>query len=324
MRFQMTDVVKPEPAQPTAPDSPWVAWNVAENSGFEVRHKGGRLGLTQKDPKNFWVEREFRFTDDAVVAMLTGRLVRRGWKPNDAAAAVEDARTFTPADENPTDLASIPRFMRWFETAYGLHTLAAIIHDNLIVEEPNGGALKDDTLSDRFFREMMKAVGVKWLKRWIIWSAVALRSRWAVGGLRRLAVIVWLLLAASGLTAFVWSIGTASLSWASPLDSWVLGLVALVLPFAAAGLWGKQYGGGLVAAIAATWILPAAILAGVGYGVYECLEWLRGQGWSNVTMRPGTGHEQGGVEAKPADTGRHYTEPGRARSFTGSLDVASS
>ncbi len=270
----MTEVAKPEPAQPAAPEPPWVAWNVADKSGFQVRHKAGRLALMQKDSKNFWVEREFRFADDAVIAMLTERLVRRGWKPDAAAAAVEDARKFTPTDENPTDLASIPRFMRWFETAYGLHTLAAIIHDNLIVKEPNGGALKDDTLSDRFFREMMKAAGVKWLKRWIIWSAVALRSRWAVGGLRRWAVIVWLLLAATGITAFVWSIGTATLSWASPLDAWVLLLVALVLPFAASGLWGKQYGGGLVATVAALWILPAAVLAGVGYAVYVCLEWL--------------------------------------------------
>jgi hypothetical protein len=270
----MSEVVEPEAA---APEQPWVAWNVADQSGFEVRHKGGHLGLTQKDPKNFWVAREFRFANDAVIAMLTERLVKRGWNPNDAATAVEDARTFTPSDENPTDLASIPRYMRWFETAYGLHTLAAIIHDNLIVDKPNGGALKDDTLSDRFFREMMKAAGVKWLKRWIIWSAVALRSRWAVGGLRRLAVIVWLLLAATGFTAFVWSIGKATVSWASPLDSWVLLLVALVLPFAAAALWGKQYGGGLVAAIAALWILPAAILAGAGYTVYVCLEWLAGK-----------------------------------------------
>jgi Protein of unknown function (DUF1353) len=273
----MTEVVKPETAQPTSPERPWVAWNVADKSGFQVRHKGGHVALTQKDPKNFWVEREFRFADDAVITMLTERLVRHGWKPNDAAAAVEDARTFTPTDENPTDLASIPRFMRWFETSYGLHTLAAIIHDNLIVKEPNGGALKDDTLSDRFFREMMKAVGVKWLKRWIIWSAVALRSRWAVGGLRRWAVIVWLLLAVTGLTAFVWSIGTATLSWASPVDSWVLLLVALVLPFPAAGLWGKQYGGGLVATNAALWILPAAVLAGAGYTLYVCLEWLAGK-----------------------------------------------
>ena len=273
----MTEVVNPELTASPAAEAPWVPWNVAERSGFEVRHRGGRLGLTQKDPKNFWVEREFRFSNDAITTMLTKRLMRRGWTEHDAAAAVEDARKFTPADENPTDLASIPRFMRWFETAYGLHTLAAIIHDNLIVDTPNGGALQDDTLSDRFFREMMRAAGVRWLKRWIIWSAVALRSRWAVGGLRRCAVLLWLVLATTGLLAFVWWVGTAAGDWPRPFRPETLLLVAVVLPFAAAGLWGKQYGGGLVAAVAALWILPAALLAGAGYAVYSTLEWMAGR-----------------------------------------------
>ena len=36
------------------------------------------------------------------------------------------------------------------------------------VDEPNGGALHDDSLSDRFVREMIKSAGVPCLKRWII------------------------------------------------------------------------------------------------------------------------------------------------------------
>ncbi len=163
--------------------------------------------------------------------------------------------------------------MRWFEAAYGAHTLAAIIHDDLIVDKPNGGPLEDDTLSDRFFREMMKSAGVPWLKRWIMWSAVALRSRWAVGGIRWLSVLVWIILAAAGITSFVWAVGSASLGWDAPVDTWTLLLFALVLPLVAAFLWGKQYGAGIVAAIAALWILPAAALAGVGYLVYRGLEW---------------------------------------------------
>ena len=145
--------------------------------------------------------------------MLTDRLVSKGKTAQEARDAVEDARTFTPTTENPTDLASIPRYMRWFESAYGAHTLAAIIHDDLIVEVPNGGPLEDDTLSDRFFREMMKSAEVPWLKRWIMWSAVALRSRWAVGGIRRLSVLVWLILSAAGITSFVWAVGSAALGW---------------------------------------------------------------------------------------------------------------
>ena len=187
---------------------------------------------------------------------------------------MKDARTFTPTDENPTDLASVPRYMRWFETSYGAHTLAAIIHDNLIGKTPNGAPLHDDTLADRFFREMMRSAGVPWLKRWIMWSAVALRTRWAVGGIRRLSVLAWLALSAAGITSFAWAVGSAALGWSAPVETWALLLVALVLPFAAAALWGKQYGAGIVAAIAALWILPAAALAGVGYVVYLGLEWV--------------------------------------------------
>ena len=250
----------------------WYPWRVAP--GFEVRSPDGDVGLVQIDRKNFLVESEFRFSDEGVLTMLTDRLVRKGKSETQARAAVEDARTYTPRAEDPTDLASIPRYMRWFESSYGLHTLAAIIHDDLIVPEPNGGPLGDDTLSDRFFREMMRTAGVRWLKRWIMWSAVALRSRWAVGGIRRLSVLVWLLLSATGITSFVWGLGSATFGWGSPLDPWALLVVALVLPFAAAFLWGKQYGAGIVAAAAALWILPAAALAGLGYVVYLGLEWV--------------------------------------------------
>jgi hypothetical protein len=203
--------------------------------------------------------------------LSTGRLWN-GKTQQQAHDAVEDARTFTPTAENPTDLASIPRYMRWFETSYGAHTLAAIIHDDLILDEPNAGPLEDDTLSDRFFREMTKSAGVPWLKRWIMWSAVALRTRWAVGGVRRLSVLVWLLLSATGIISFVWAVGSATFGWDDPVDSWALLVVALVLPFVAAFLWGKQYGASIVAAIAALWILPAAALAGLGYLVYLGLE----------------------------------------------------
>jgi hypothetical protein len=237
-----------------------------------VLHPDGDVGLIQIDRRQFLVESRFRFSDAAVIAEMNDRLVRNGKTTEEAHAAVEDARTFTPTTENPTDLASIPRFMRWFETAYGAHTLAAIIHDNLIVDTPNGGALGDDTLSDRFFREMMRAAGVPWLKRWIIWSAVALRTRWAVGGIRRLSVVVWLLVSAAGITSFVWGLGAATLGWGAPFDSWAMILFALVLPFVAAPLWGKQYGAGIIAAVAALWILPAALLAGLGYLVYLVLE----------------------------------------------------
>jgi len=235
---------------------------------------GGEVGLIQIDASRFLVTKPFRFSSDVVEKTLIGQLIESGQSAEDARRAVDDARAFTPTSENPTDMASIPRFMRWFETTYGPHTLAAIIHDQLIVNEPNAGALSSDTLSDRFFREMMRSAGVPWLKRWIMWSAVALRSRWAAGGLRRLSLGIWIALAIAGSAAFVNAAGAVLFGWAHPVDSSLLVLIAGMLPFASAPLWGKQYGASLVAAIAALWILPAAAFAALGYVVYQCLEFL--------------------------------------------------
>lgn len=251
-------------AQPLVPTADWHPWRVAPRSGFEVRDPQGRVSLVQIDGARFVVGQEFRYTDAAVQSMMAERLVRGGMSPEEAEAAVDEARTFTPSDENPTDLASIPRYMRWFESSYGRHTLAAIIHDDLIVDTPNGGPLEDDTLSDRFFREMMRSAGVPWLKRWIMWAAVALRSRWAVGGLRRASVVLWLVLSAVGITSFVW----AAVDSDPPVDRVAMVLVAGALPFAAAVLWGRQYAAGIIAAAVALWMLPAAVLAGIGYLLY--------------------------------------------------------
>lgn len=261
-------------ADPRHEAGAWYPWVVAEGSGFEVRDPSGRVALVQIDRKRFLVSEPFRFTDDAVQTMLVDHLVGKGRTEDDARRAVEDARTFRPSTENPTDMASIPLFMRWFENSYGNHTLAAIIHDELIVDEPNGGVLGSDTLSDRFFREMMRRAGVSWLKRWIMWSAVALRSKWAVGGVWRLRIILWIGLALAGITSFVLAAGSTLFDWGTPADVGVLVAIAVLLPFASAPLWGKQYGAGLVAAVAALWILPAAIFGAFGWLVFKVLDWL--------------------------------------------------
>ncbi len=252
----------------------WSPWRVSPSSGFEVRDPLGEVGLTQIDRSQFLITRAFRFSDRGVEKMLTDQLVQSGKSADDARRAVDNARAFTPTTENPTDMASIPRFMRWFENTYGAHTLAAIVHDELIANEPNTGALGSDTLSDRFFREMMRSAGVPWLKRWIMWSAVALRSRWAAGGFTRLKLCMWIVLAICGIAAFVNAAGATWFDWGHPVGISSLLLIAVLLPFASAPLWGKQYGASLVAAIAALWILPAAAFAALGYVVYQGLEFL--------------------------------------------------
>jgi len=250
----------------------WTPWRVAPRSAFEVRGTDGHVALVQIDDSRFLLSSTFRFSDPRVLAMLAERLERDGMPADEARRAIEDARTFTPSTENPTDMASIPRFMRWFENPYGTHTLAAVIHDDLIVSEPNGGALRSDTLADRFFREMMASAGVPWLKRWIMWAAVALRSRWAAGGLRRMSLCLWLLLAVTGILSAFLAIGGGLLGWPHPLDAPVLAILAVVLPLVSAPLWGEQFGASLVAALAALWVLPAALVAAAGFVVYSVLE----------------------------------------------------
>jgi hypothetical protein len=257
-------------------DPEWKPWNVAPDSGFEVHNASGKVGLVQVGPKHFTVTDSFRFRHARIVGDLEARAVGKGDPPMDEAAAkaaVADATLFRPREVR-TDLASIPRFMRWFESSYGSHTLAAIIHDELIVEKPNQGALKSDTLADRFFRQMMRAAGVKPVKAWVMWAAVALRTRWAAGGIRRASVILWLLLAGTGITAAGWWLGTSLWSWRSPVDARYLLLVAVVLPAPSALLWGKQRVAAAIATAMALPILPAAVLAATGYGVYSVIELL--------------------------------------------------
>ncbi|HEY0518408.1 MAG TPA: DUF1353 domain-containing protein, partial [Ilumatobacteraceae bacterium] len=133
--------------QPAAP-APWRPWRVAPLSAFEVADAAGVVGLVQVDAKNFVVTTAFRFSDIDVQAMLVKQITDAGKSDAQAKAMMTDACNYTLGAEDDTDMASVPRFMRWFENTYGLHTLAAIIHDRLITSgKPNSGALGSDTLS---------------------------------------------------------------------------------------------------------------------------------------------------------------------------------
>jgi hypothetical protein len=246
----------------------WHPWRVAPNSGFEVFGTDGSLGLVQTTAKNFLAVNRFRFNNGRFVDDLIDRLVRDGRTPEVARAAVNEARCFEPTADNPTDLASIPRFIRWFESPYGLHTLAAILHDDQIKGEVNAGSLGSDVRADRFFREMMHAAGTPWLKRWIIWSAVALRTRWAARGWRRVAVAGWVITAATGSVLFI--VGVQDCVRASEITARGSLLVggAMVMPTAAGLLWGRQYVASLIGAFAAIVVLPAAAIASIGYLAY--------------------------------------------------------
>ena len=53
-------------------------------------------------------------------------------------------------------------------------------------------------------------------------------------------------------------------------------VAATFAPFLFAGLWGRQYGAGIVAAYSAPWLLPPTFFAWAGYLIYLGAEWLVG------------------------------------------------
>lgn len=236
----------------------WTPWIVAPDSGFSVLGTDGAVGLVQIDGSRFVVSDRFRFSDDDVERELIDGMVSEGKDPVAAAAAVRDALTFVPTEDNPTDLASIPPFVRWFENSYGKHTLAAIIHDQLIVAEPNGGMLESDVASDSLFRDMMRSAGVDFLRRWTMWSAVALRTRWVAGGIRQASVAIWLVLAVIGITTTV--VGFSQLFTGDVGTGSALIIAASALGVVSAALWGRQANAGLIAMVAGLFIVPASIL----------------------------------------------------------------
>jgi hypothetical protein len=177
----------------------------------------------------------------------------------------EAARTLRPADlGNPpeTDLASVPSPLRWFVSSYDVHTPAALLHDRLV--GPTNDLGVTDVDADLFFRSMLKELGVRFVRRWMMWTAVAFGTRWRSGRLVvRAALVLWMAVAAVGMATFVYAVCT---------HRWELLLVTALAPAPASLLWGRQYVAGLWAAAVAIWVFPPTILGTVGYWIYWLLE----------------------------------------------------
>lgn len=73
-----------------------------------------------------------------------------------------------------TDFASVPRVFVWFLPRYGRYTKAAILHDFLWRQCAKDGKMKWSD-ADGVFLRAMRDLGVPFLRRWIMWTAV----RWA-------------------------------------------------------------------------------------------------------------------------------------------------
>jgi hypothetical protein len=194
---------------------------------------------------------------------------------------IDGIRMVDPQRLPRTDLASVPLPLRWLVSNYGVHTPAALIHDWMIDDKPVIGGLVPQ-YADRYFRFMLRDLRVRWIRRWMMWAAVALRTRWTRGPLHKVLLAIWMLSALAGIVAFIAGI---------VIDSPALVIGATLGPLLFGLLWGKQYGAAIVAAYNAPWILPPTILGGMGYGIYTALEWVV----SRLT-RGGSGEEHYGYQ----------------------------
>ncbi len=244
----------------------------AEWPGFDVQSSDGGIKLRQLDHKHFRLESTVRYTGEKLGVeeqwferFLPSKQRQRRHKHR-AETFTDDTCTDLRIVESghlpSTDLASVPPLFRWWINTYGGHTPAALIHDRFI-----GGSLPagvDEAQIDRNFRFMLRGSGEPYLRSWLVWAAVALRTRLHRGGRRKVAMVVWILSAVAG-------VATATISLAT--FSWFWFCVAALAPIGACALWGKQAGAGLIIAYVGVpcLLLPAllAIPALLLYSLFE-------------------------------------------------------
>ncbi|MEP6977984.1 MAG: DUF1353 domain-containing protein [Thermoleophilia bacterium] len=158
-------------------------------------------------------------------------------------APTDEAKVYTvpahdtsrPPDDpnNSTDLASVPAYLWWFVASHGKHTLPALLHDQLVDDRDQAPKREE---ADLVFRYALRESDVSWLRRRLMYIAVALGTTWeksklliAVFGLHLLALpativaccfgwVPWWVPVAVALAGFVWG-----------LSRWPLSVVALVL-----------------------------------------------------------------------------------------------
>ena len=153
-----------------------------ETGNFRKRYSynPAQAVLRQADVTDFHLEEPLRYIDDA-----------------------GGDRWVVP--EGDTDLASVPFFLTWLVPRYGRHTFAALLHDYLQDPSVPGGIPAAE--ADRVFREAMADTHVPLLLRWLMWTAVSLRTRIKTKGVGRWLVglwfVVWVALGAFGAPALV-------------------------------------------------------------------------------------------------------------------------
>ena len=195
---------------------------------------------------------------------------------------VDKGRRFDVPEEDVSDLASVPGFLTWLVPRYGRHTLAALLHDHLQAhlvrtedDLPNDLECVTSEQADTMFREALHYSWVPFIRRWVMWGAVALRTVFKGGFLGMTAVVLWIVF--FGMLGLSWPIGliyaivSENAGWTIPL---LLAGAAILLPLILCWIWTRRWRLGLVSGLALAFVpFPCLFAIAVG-GLYFLVEWI--------------------------------------------------
>lgn len=184
-----------------------------------------------------------------------------------------------PTDRNnSTDLASVPFWLWWFVASYGLHTRAALLHDQLVDVQQI-----DRVEADRVFRLALEESKVRWMRRWLMWAAVSVATM-ALKRRARFVAFLATLVAFLGLLLAAWP-----LDWLSGLAAWLPALAVFLGGFAFGLIWPLAVGGVLL--LVGPTILVWAVLVLVWLLDYAKALWnkLRRRPFEAPPLRPRRG-----------------------------------
>ncbi len=159
---------------------------------------------------------------------------------------------------------------------HGRHTPAALAHDQLIRDDT---APDDRVVADKLFVEAMLECGVPLVRARVMWSAVCLATRASTRPWGLVGILLWGLLTLVGGVLLVHGVLTGS---------WYEVGLALIAPFGAALLWGRQWLAGVIAGLALWFVAGPAIASFLGYAAYWVVETIvRLVRMLGRSMRPG-------------------------------------
>jgi len=243
---------------------------------------------------------------DADAEFVFRRIDHRNYQVTTQFDYVEESgvayRVPSDVDDNTTDLASIPAIVTWLVPRDGRHTPAAVLHDALIGGR-NGvdyiasdGENVTDRHADYLFREAMSGLGVAWLRKWMMWAAVALRTlvmkidpngKSKPNLIRLVPVVVLVLVWAVAFAVMaldVPDVSRISLPWLGDrpliveiglgLAMVAIGSVLLAVLFGLTLQSIRGVAAGAIAGVAIGFLALPMVASAIGFTMYVALEWV--------------------------------------------------